>query len=182
MFTFGGITIPNIKEGYLEENFECIYDTDTNTIYLSKKKYEHKEKRLNFNYKYVISAIYDEEQEGNNVYIEVYLVVSPECLHEKVRNDIKNSSGGYCDYFDIIESGLIVRMLYENENKSYSKKKVHEIMNEVSCLIEHIDDFRGFYLDRYVNKIGNIGWDIINNCLDGESFIYKSPVFKEKDK
>lgn len=177
LFNFGGITIHNVKEGYLEDNFKYIYDTDTETIYLSNKTYQHREEGLNFNYKYAISAIYDEEQEGSNAYIEVYLVVSPECLHEKVRNDIKNSSGGYCDYFDIIEYGLSVRMLYEN--KPYSEKKVYEVMNGVSCLVEHIDRFRGFSLDRYVNKIGNTGWDIINSCLDGESFINKSPIFKE---
>lgn len=174
LFTFGGITTANIKEGFLEENFECIQDDDIEIVYLSKKKYEHREEGLNFDYKYIVSALdmteFDEEPNEDNTYcIEVYLVVSPECLHEKVKNDIEYSTNGYCDYLDVVQYGLGIIMLHDS--KPYSEKEVDEVMNNVSCLVEHIDRMRGFHLDRHVNKVGNTGWDLIDNCLDGVSFI-----------
>lgn len=173
MFTFGGISTV-VKEDNLKENFECVRDNDEELIYLSKKKYEHREEGLNFDYRYMISVLsmgeFVEEIKEDSAYcIEVYLVVSPDYLHEKVRSEIENFTGGYCEYVDILEYGLGVRMLYED--KTYSEDVMYEIINNVSCLIDPVNSFRGFYLDRFVNRAGNTGWDLIKNCLDGVSYI-----------
>lgn len=176
-FTFGGITVFQLED--MKDKMECIFATDDEIILLTNKTYKHEEEGLNFEYKYAISAIDmraftgDEQFTEDNAFcIEIYLVVSPTSLDKNVMKDIKESTCGYCEYQDILQYGLGVRMLYEN--KGYPVENIEEIMYKIANFIEPMDHIRGFYLDRYVNKISSTGWDLIFNCVDGESFIKRA--------
>jgi hypothetical protein len=37
----------------------------------------------------------------------------------------------------------------------------------ISALLHGMDALRGFYLDRYVNRIGTTGWDCVRQCVCG---------------
>lgn len=63
-------------------------------------------------------------------------------------------------------------MLYED--RGYPIEDIEETMYKIANFIEPVDLIRGFYLDRYINKIGSTGWDLIFNCVDGESFIKRT--------
>ena len=175
-FTFGGITVFQLED--MKDKMECIFATDDEIILLTNKTYRHEEEGLNFEYKYAVSAIDmrftgDEQLTEDNAFgIEIYLIVAPTSLHKDVIEKIKETTGGYCEYQDILQYGLGVRMLYEN--KGYPVENIEEIMYKIANFIEPMDHIRGFYLDRYINKIGSTGWDLIFNCVDGESFIKRA--------
>ena len=57
---------------------------------------------------------------------------------------------------------------------SHPEKGIEEFMYKVGNIIPFLDNTRGFCLDRYVNRIGSTGWDIIFNCIKGESFIQRA--------
>ena len=175
MFKFDGITVFQLED--TRDKFDWIYDNDCEILIISKKTYHHREEGLNFDYKYAISAlnmmsITDDEQftEDNAYDVSIYLIVSPTSLDKELKEDIKKSTGGYCDYQDIYSYGLGVRLLNDN----HSMNDIEEFMYKVGNVIEPLDFMRGFYLDRPVNKIGSTGWDLILNCLDGKSFIERT--------
>ena len=174
-FSFGGIIISQPKD--MSNKLECVYDGDDEILLLTTKTYRHREENLNFDYKYGISAlnmmsITDDEQftEDNAYNVSIYLIVSPTSLDKELKEDIKKSTGGYCDYQDIHFYGLGVRLLNDN----HSMNDIEEFMYKVGNIIEPLDFMKGFYLDRPVNKIGSTGWDMIFNCLDGESYITRA--------
>ena len=175
-FTFGNITIFDLED--MKDKMDCIFDSDDEIILLTKKTYKHEEENLSFEYKYAVSAVdmrfIEDEQftEDNAFGIEIYLVVAPTSLHKDVIEKIKEITDGYCEYQDILQYGLGVRMLYEN--KGYPVENIEETMYKIANFIEYVDTLRGFYLDKPINRIGSTGWDIIFNCVDGESFIKRT--------
>ena len=52
----------------------------------------------------------------------------------------------------------------------YNKDSIEEYMCKVGNIIEPLDSMRGFYLDRSINKLDSIGWDIAFNCLENSNF------------
>jgi len=176
ILTFGGITTSKLKD--MRNELVCIYSSDEEIIFLTKKIYHHKEEGLNFNYKYAICAVDmrftgDDQFAEDNVWaIEIYLVVSPSSLNKDIKQSIKDYTGGYCEYQDILQYGLGIRMLYEN--KRFPEENIEERMYEIANLIEFLDIMRGFYLDRYVNKIGSTGWDVIFTCVSNDDYIQRA--------
>jgi hypothetical protein len=174
-FTFGGITVFQLDD--MSNKLECVYDDDDEILLLTTKTYRHREENLNFDYKYGISAfnmmsITDDEQftEDNAFDVSIYLIVSPTSLDKELKEDIKKSIGGYCDYQDIYSYGLGVRLLNDN----HSMNDIEEFIYKVGNVIKTLDNLRGFFLDKPMNKIGSTGWDMIFNCLDGESYITRA--------
>jgi len=51
---------------------------------------------------------------------------------------------------------------------------INEFIYKAGNVIEILDDLMGFFLDKPVNKIGSTGWDMIFDCLDGESYIKRA--------
>lgn len=51
---------------------------------------------------------------------------------------------------------------------------IEEFIYKVGNVIKILDNLMGFFLDKPVNKIGSTGWDMIFNCLDGESYIKRA--------
>ena len=39
-------------------------------------------------------------------------------------------------------------------------------------MIDTMDSFRGFYLDKAWNRIGTQGWDVIRELVHGEDYIH----------
>lgn len=174
-FSFGGIIISKPKD--MKDELECIFDNVDEILLLTKKTYEHREDGLNFGYKYGISALNmmsitnDKQFTEDNAYdVNIYLIVSPTSLDKELKEDIKKSIGGYCDYQDIYSYGLGVRFLNDN----HSMNDIEEFIYKVGNVIKTLDNLRGFYLDRPINKLGSTGWDMIFNCLDGESYITRA--------
>jgi len=175
-FSFGGIIISQPKD--MKDELECIFGNVNEILLLTKKTYEHREENLNFDYKYAISAFNmwfatddDEQFNEDNAYdVGIYLIVSPDSLDEKIREEIKEASEGYCDYQDIFFHGMAVRLVHDN----HPMDGIEDYMYKVGNIIEPLDLMRGFYLNRPINKLGSTGWDMIFNCLDGESYIKRA--------
>lgn len=80
---------------------------------------------------------------------------------------------GYEDVIEAIQGGFSIPLEVEyfevNEPYSYDSiiecPEAYEWLNNAANVFGVIDRFRGFYLDRYVNIIGNTGWDYINFSL-----------------
>lgn len=174
---FGGLAISKLED--LKNELDFIYESDYELILLTNKTYKHREEELSFDYKYAVSAINmysstgDEQFINDPFCISVYLVVSPTSLDDNVINSIKGTTDGYCEYQDILQLGYGVRLLYDNDI-GFPIEGIEEKMYEIANLIEPLDNLRGFFLDRSINKIGSTGWDRIWNCVSDESFIKRA--------
>jgi hypothetical protein len=163
--TFAGIEIQSIKTDIVNE---FIKDELENAItYTSKKTYKHVEKidkrNFNFEYKYIVKITDLEEYTDIdfNYMTELHLVMSGKSLCKKVYREIE-SSMSMVEYNDILDYGLSVRLDYNTDFETMDNAINYSI--GVLNVIDIIDSLRGFYLDKYINRIGTTGFDVLKYC------------------
>ena len=160
--------------------FNLVYE-DYDQVWFSKKEYEHNfpedEDEPKFKYRYAIKVIdmqyaCGEEEFPNPTYnIALSLVISPESLCEKQYNQVKDCCG-YEEYVDGKSTGKTI-VDYQSvldygtgcvcleDEQVQGKLRMKQVRNEMMASIGLKESFRGFEMDKVINRIGSTGWDVI---------------------
>jgi hypothetical protein len=173
---FGISTDMDIK---FDEKFEVIYDSGETMIAQSKETFTHEEEGLNFKYKYVIEVADGNTWDGeNNYYIELSVVPTFDSLCNKKKEYLLDSACvEECDVniYDVFNEGYSLFIGYEkyptNDIPMDEHKEVTSALDSIASVFETINAIRGFYFDKYVNRIGNTGWDFLNDFINDIPFI-----------
>lgn len=189
---FGSVSAMEKDEKNWLDLFEEYYNDAGEMIAFSKEVFEHGfdyEDNYKFKYKLCIKAIAmseflaDDEEGHNDVHVELYIVPLPEYLNSKIKEEIMDYMGvEEIDVYDIISYGscpcLDEDCLTLNDDAEFydvtENQEVVKMLNACATTCEAINNLRGFYLDRTWNLIGNTGWDLLDNMINGEDFITKA--------
>ena len=164
-----GISFDNVPTK-VNTKFDEIFFEDDNVFFEDKTTHTHKEEGLTFHYKYAIEAVWCD----GSIYYSLYLVPCADSLCESKRKSIADFCGldeDEIDIYDIISYGCgvcIGREVVDNENIETA------YLDKAASVVDVIDSFRGFYLDKNVNRIGNNGWDMLDDFINGNDFIQKA--------
>jgi hypothetical protein len=75
---------------------------------------------------------------------------------------------------DIHQEGMSIMIRYTdvpNEGEPWDEcEGVVKALAAIANVFESINDLRGFYFDKYVNRIGTTGWDMINAFINGSDW------------
>lgn len=169
----------NYDTNAFENVFEEVYDNDYEAYYRSKKTYQHREEGLNFDYKYVVNVDDIDEltgEETGEYGITLLMVPTFKSLCKKKQKSIAEDCEGrepnICDCGLYGTSIVLGSENVKHDNKPMDEcevlqKKLRGVANVVGC----IDGLRGFYLDKYVNRIGTTGWDLLHDYINGKNFV-----------
>ena len=172
--------------------FEEYYNDDGEMIAFSKEVFEHGfdfEDICKFKYRLCIKVFamnafvsYDEEVH-NDIHVELLIVPLPEYLNSKIKKEIADCMGvEEIDVFDIVLYGgcpcLDSDCLKLDDNADFyyvtENEEVVKMLNACATTCEAINNLRGFCLDRTWNMIGNIGWDLLDNMINGQDYVAKA--------
>jgi hypothetical protein len=77
--------------------------------------------------------------------------------------------------YDIVSYGIRVTLGAETikQNGKYwdECEPLQESLNAIANVYDTVNSLLGFYLDKYVNRIGNDGWDLLQDFINGVDFI-----------
>lgn len=172
---FGVSTDKGIK---FNEKFEVIFDNSDTMIAQSKETFTHEEEGLNFKYKYVIEVADGNTWDGeNDYYVGLSVVPTFDSLCNKKKENILDSACvEECDVniYDVFSKGYALSIGYEkyptNDIPMDEHKEVMSALDSIASVFETINAMRDFYFDRYVNRIGNTGWDFLNDYINDIPF------------
>jgi len=172
---FGISTDMDIK---FDEKFEVIYDSGETMVAQSKETFTHEEEGLNFKYKYVI-----EIQDGNtwdgedDYFIDLMVVPTYDSLGNKHKKCVlEYGSVEECDVntYDVVTEGFSLsigsKSLLTDGIPMDEHEGVLSVLDSIASVFELINSMRGFYFDRYVNRMGNTGWDFLNDYINDIPF------------
>lgn len=175
------------------EKFDILYDDGGEMKLITKETYstEADEDLPAFKYKYVFNCM-DLQSFGSNqkaIVIQCLMCPLPEYVNNKVLSDITDDINYY--FSDAASSGILPNI--GNEYINYDPAEIPEdengnrwydyyyhltdnanfvqVLNVAATMIDDLDMLRGFRLDHIWNKIGNTGWDCLENLLNGKEFI-----------
>ena len=189
---FGSVSAIGKDEKNWLDLFEEYYNDDGEMIAFSKEVFEHGfdfEDDYKFKYRLCIkvlamnSFLSDDEEGHNDVHIELLIVPLPEYLNSKIKNEIANCMGvEEIDLYDIVSYGgcpyLDRDCLTLNDNADFydvtENEEVVKMLNACATTCKATNNLRGFYLDRTWNMIGNTGWDLLDNMINGEDYVTKA--------
>lgn len=166
------------------DKFELVHDWDEERWYASKETLLHDEgDDFTFKYKYLIDVlIYGDSK----AYVGYNLIMMPtpeywdekciENIAEQLGYDIEQTRKFMADnpdaaMIELASYGKCVHVggpacQYFEEFENWDDVVVRdEVLNAIATVITPIDRMRGFYLDRYVNRIGETGWDELHCIL-----------------
>lgn len=173
---FGISTDMDIK---FAEKFDVIYDDSERMVAQSKETFTHNENGLTFNYKYVIEVINGNTWNGKDTYyVELSVVPEYDSLGKQHKNSVLLFEGvDECDVniFDVLNDGLSLSIgcekLPTNNTPMNEHEEVMGALDSIASVFETINAMRGFYFDKYVNRIGNTGWDFLNDFINDIPFM-----------
>lgn len=155
-----------------DEIFEGYCDTDS-AQFATKKTYVHDfsdedEDEPRFDYKYVATADWTED----GILYALYLVPTGEWLCEKKRKSVADFVGrdeNEIDVCDIQSYGLSI--LCGSELIKGLEEVDESVFDRIASVVDFYDRTLGYTLDKYVNRIGTTGWDILDDALNGVDFV-----------
>lgn len=171
-FEFAGISTENADTAF-ENEFETIYD-DCSSFHQSKEVFEHDaDGDLRFKYRLCVNVVdleeYDETAAGNAL-VELQLVPTFESLHETKRTSVLDCCGmeaGECGCYDVSQCGCEVTLA----SCECAMEEVPAKLEAIANTYRTVNSLRGFYLDKYVNRIGTTGWDLLRDFVNGVDFV-----------
>lgn len=184
-YEFNGIS----TEQFNEQDKQNFIEYDYGEKYLIEKssltvELENKDVQLHL---YIRDIDMSEYEDTNEHIIEIGVVPSFESLSEKHQEDIlsqfmeedreyfKNNTGSLLP--EIIFYGLGITLRCETVE---NPEDVEDKINSAIAVRYAITGLIGFELDRYVNRIGNTGWDMLNEyCCDVDSLQTVLARYKE---
>lgn len=168
MYSIFGISFQTLSN--VNDLFDAISVDEDGALYESKETYTHKEDGLTFDYKYLIQGIWCE----GSIYYGLYLVPLANSLHKDKRASVARFCGldeSEITPFDVLSYGCGVLMGMESV-KSDVIEDVY--LNEIATATECVDSLRGFYLDRYQDKMGATGWDYLEDYINGDDAVKRA--------
>ena len=153
----------------IDTKFNEIYFEDDNAFFESKETFTHEEENLTFNYKYAIEAV---QCEGK-IYYGLYLVPCADSLNKDKRSSVADCCGVDEDeitIYDISSYGCNGCMGTEVVDNEYIEDTY---LDKIASVCGIIDSLRGFYLDKPQNRIGTSGWDMLDDYINGKSWLKK---------
>ena len=164
-----GITLKSALQNVYDKFEEDFFESD-HAFFVSKETFTHEDDGLNFDYKYAIEADYCE----GKIFYMLNLVPCANSLNKAKLESVASCSGvdeSEVNIYDICAYGCSVMMGCE----SVESEDVDEhYLNVIASVFESVDRLRGFYLDKYVNRIGNTGWDLLDDFVNGKDYISKA--------
>lgn len=176
-YSFSGVSTDNDTEKFLDHFEETCED-----FFQSKKVFHHEEDDYSFDYRYcvAITDMREIEADDNRFAVELYLVPEFESLCDKCKDDVRKS----CCYsdddqptvYDVYGYGISVQFGYEMadnpDDKPYDENaEVLDALTAIANTYEATDRLRGFYLDKFVNRIGTTGWDLLDDFINGVDYL-----------
>ena len=169
METIFGISF-NAKQDFdinnVFEQVSSFEDGEEENVFVSKKIYDHDDDPdIKFKYQYVITCWVSPE--NNECYYQLRIVPTFESLHQSRKDKVVDFCG--CEQVsisDMIGYGMSVLMDSTSSENGYDQK----IADNIAQVIDTIDRFFGFYLDKYQNRIGTTGWDMMSDFIKGEDW------------
>ena len=162
------------------EKFEQLYENDDETLYVSKEQFHHDEDDdFKFDYKYVVRFVdYSQYTDSDKIGYELLMVVMPKSLHKSQIEELAKQFGE-----DFDRKRIDLRDVIDNLSASivFGRGEIDnwdEVDNEllkIAHVFDMMDRFRGFSLDKYVNRIGTTGWDVLAHATKGEDLF--QPAF-----
>ena len=189
---FGSVSAMENDKKNWTDLFEEYYNDCGELVAFSKEVYEHgfdDEDYYKFKYKLCIkvmamSEFVAEDEDGHNdVHFELSLVPLPEYLNSKIKDEIADCMGvEEIDVYDIVSYGCCPYLdrdclTLNDDAELYNVTESEEVIRMLdACATASgtINSLRGFYLDRAWNMIGNTGWDLLDNMINGEDWIKKA--------
>ena len=166
---FQDCNLINVESKFnLERDMDNYDDT---TFYISKEVYHHDlDPDFKFDYMYGIEAYRYEDEKDHAVktFYTLYMIPTFSSLSKNKQNDVIEYSG--CDepnIMDVFNYGISIVFNSENIIGEYDKS----IMDKIASIINPIDSFRGFYLDKAQNRIGTDGWMMLDDFINDVDFI-----------
>ena len=162
------------------EKFEQLYDNDDETLYVSKEQFHHDEDDdFRFDYKYVVRFVdYSQYTDSDKIGYELLMVVMPKSLHKSQIEELAKQFGEDFDPKQIDLRDVIDCLTASVAFGSGEIDNWDEVDNEllkIAHVFDVMDRFRGFSLDKYVNRIGTTGWDVLAHATKGEDLF--QPAF-----
>lgn len=162
------------------EKFEQLYDNDEETLYVSKEQFHHDEDDgLRFDYKYVVRFVdYSQYTDSDKIGYELLMVVMPKSLHKSQIEELAKQFGEdfdpkQIDLRDVID--CLTASVAFGRGKIDNWDEVDNELLKIAHVFDVMDRFRGFSLDKYVNRIGTTGWDVLAHATRGEDLF--QPAF-----
>lgn len=167
----------NSDDNKFEDKFDVLYD-DCGAFFESKETFHH-EDETSFDFKYCVEVIDLDDACGEEKYgIELAVVPMFNSLCEKQKKIILDCSCVSEDEvttMDIYQEGTSIMIGYTdvpNEGKPWDEcEGVVKALAAIANVFESINSLRGFYFDKYVNRIGTTGWDLIDDFINGKDFV-----------
>ena len=170
METIFGISF-NAKQDFdinnVFEQVSSFEDGEEENVFESKKIYDHdNDPDIKFKYQYAITCWVSPE--NNECYYQVRIVPTFDSLHQSRKDKVVDFCG--CEQVsisDMIGYGMSVIMDSTSSENGYDQK----VVDNIAQVIDSIDSFFGFYLDKYQNRIGTTGWDMIYDFIKGKDWV-----------
>lgn len=160
MYKYGTTSTKELTEKF-DDLFEETYDED---LWVTKKTYRQIDPGLSFKYKYAFQAV---EIEDGKLHTSLSLVLLPESFCKAKRKELAEVNGidekdlTVADVFGATMAGVVP---FASEVIDDNEEVLQVAKDTVATCLCCYDSLRGFSLDRYVNKIGTTGWDLIKEA------------------
>ena len=150
------------------EQVSSFEDGEEENVFVSKKIYDHDvDPDIKFKYQYVITCWVSPE--NNECYYQVRIVPTFDSLHQSRKDKVVNFCGcepNEVNISDMIGYGMSVIMDSTSSENGYDQK----VVDNIAQVIDTIDSFFGFYLDKCQNRIGTTGWDMMYDFIKGKDW------------
>jgi hypothetical protein len=164
------------KENW-QEDWDCLMEYDEEAYFVTKKTYFHNNGDFSFSYKYVVEFMEtypSDTDEESTLFISLLMVPVPESLPQKTIAKIREYYGLSEEdkiYLDMIFENIQCPVLQHNSANFEVKeiwtedKNVNNFLCNATNSLIFIDSTRGFFLDRYENRLGTTGWDYLKEIF-----------------
>ena len=175
-----------------QDYFEVIDDDDDIEMLLKLKETfsndffdDGNEIEYNF-YLEIYNGNIDGEEAG--VWAHVYLMPKLKYIHESVYKSLVSEYNG-CPKDEWIESDILREtqcplLINKEINIDFSDTWYHPEMDKLletaTQVLPFINRIIGFYMDKYINRIGTTNWDCLESLMDGSDWTHQAiERFKE---
>lgn len=182
-YSFAGVSTDDDRYT-LEDKFVEYYNDGGEAYYVSKQTFNHVEDGLSFRYKYMIEVVdFREFCDENKITVNLFIVPTLWSLSQNKRDNVLSDFGSDIPKSDltpdILRTGYGVSLGgevfevgdYDDDPDWESRDDIRDCLNVVANVFETINAMRGFWLDRVQNRIGNTGWDFLNDYINDKPFM-----------
>lgn len=164
-------------DGMLEEKFDRLNFDDDNARYVSKEKFTHEEDDLSFGYRYVIDAEMTCEDGMVHREYSLKLVVEPSSLCADKLERVVSCSGiaaeeaTVSDLVDYVTGYVVMGSKSTECEETLDDGWDMDMFNYMANVFESIDNTKKTYLDAVANVMGNTGWDLLDEAVNGADLL-----------